>query len=139
MSEDRKFLSKIKLTGAAGVDHPAHEHSGWLVMKSAGDPVADAIRDALRSTYERASEERRNLDEIRQLIADNQRMLNDLDALLNGRSEKAHDDLRPEAASLADKVQQIRSWTGTDVRQSIQKAERLTASEASRLFWGLDA
>ena len=138
MSEDRKFLSKIKLTGAAGVDHPAHQMPGWLVMKSAGDPVTEAIREALQPTYERASEERRSLDEIRQLIADNQRMLDDLDAQMNGGIEKSHDDLRTEAATLADKVQQIRSWTGADVRQSIQKAERLTAAEASRLFWGLD-
>lgn len=28
------FLKRIRLTGAAGVDHPAHEHEGWLVCKS---------------------------------------------------------------------------------------------------------
>lgn len=35
------FLSKIRLTGAAGVGDPAHGVPGWMVIKSAAADLSD--------------------------------------------------------------------------------------------------
>lgn len=131
------FLAKIRLTGAAGVDHPAHEHPGWVVMKSEQDDIAQAINEAMTPVVEQLRRERDEVQELGRLIAANQLALDDLTAQLEGRIEKSEDDLRTKTSKLADDVRRVQEWMGGDVRTSITKAENLDALEASRLFWGI--
>ena len=43
-------LVKLAIKETSGVDHPAHLHDGWVVMKSANPADADAVLDEIRST-----------------------------------------------------------------------------------------
>lgn len=132
------FLAKIRLTGAAGVDHPAHMHEGWLVVKSEdGGEVVQAINQAMAPVVRQLRRERTEVQELSRLIAANQLALDDLTAQLEGRIEKSEDDLRTKAGKLADDVRRVQEWMGGDVRTSITKAENMDALEASRLFWGI--
>jgi hypothetical protein len=40
-------LRDLKVKETSGVDHPAHKHPGWLIMKSVGDDTAQALAVAL--------------------------------------------------------------------------------------------
>ena len=131
------FLAKIHLTGAAGVDSPAHNHPGWIVLKSEADDIAQAINEAMTPVVQQLRRERDEAQELRRLVAANQLALDELTAQLEGRLEKSEDDLRTKAGQLADDVRRIQEWMGGDVRTSITKAESLDALEASRLFWGI--
>lgn len=130
------FLAKIRLTGAAGVDDPAHMFPGWVVMKT-NDDLANAINEAIRPAVDALQRDRSELHEVAELVAENQRAIDDLTEQLQGRIEKSADDTRTKVAKLADDVRRVQVWTGTDVRTSIEKAESMDAVEASRLFWGL--
>lgn len=41
--EKKAFLSKVRLSGTAGVSSPAHEHEGWLIMKSAFSDLKEEV------------------------------------------------------------------------------------------------
>lgn len=43
-------LVKLSIKETSGVDHPAHLHDGWVVMKSATPAEAEAVLDELRPT-----------------------------------------------------------------------------------------
>jgi hypothetical protein len=43
-------LVKLSIKETSGVDHPAHLHDGWVVMKSATPADAEAVLDELRPT-----------------------------------------------------------------------------------------
>src|SRR5688572_30447262 len=43
-----KRLARPVIGETSGVDHPAHEAPGWLVMKSAGDP-APGLEEILKA------------------------------------------------------------------------------------------
>lgn len=131
------FLAKIHLTGAAGVDSPAHQHPGWIVLKSEDDDLAQAINESLAPVVQELRRERTEVQELSQLIAANQLALDDLTAQLEGRLEKSEGDLRTKAGKLADDVRRVQDWMGGDVRTSISKAENMDAVEASKLFWGI--
>lgn len=130
------FLSKIRLTGAAGVDEPAHGFAGWVVMKS-DDELANAINDAIHPAREQVAADRAKFEEVKRLAAANQRALDELTGQIHGRMEKSTDDTRTKVARLAEDIRRVQAWTGTDVQASIQKAESMDAHEASRLFWGV--
>jgi hypothetical protein len=131
------FLSKIRLTGAAGVDEPAHKFPGWVVMKDSNNELAQAINEALESAVAQLRTERAELHDLATLVAQNQLAIDELTGLLRGRVEKSNEDVSTKAARLADDVHRIQDWMGNDVRTSITKAESMDAVEASRLFWGI--
>jgi hypothetical protein len=49
MARNRKLV-KLSIKETSGVDHPAHLHDGWVVMKSATPAQAEAVLDELRPT-----------------------------------------------------------------------------------------
>lgn len=66
INKKKGFLSKVRLAGTAGVDHPAHEHEGWAVIKSAAsnlekevsmDPEVKEFFTTLLETAERYSDQ----------------------------------------------------------------------------------
>jgi len=51
-AKPRTYMKNIDIQGVAGVDHPAHQAEGWLLMKSESPPLvyvhlADAYPDSL--------------------------------------------------------------------------------------------
>lgn len=132
----RTLLQRLKLTGVAGVDSPAHLMPGWVVMKSADDlDVVSAIDEALQPARTALAEERAELHEIRQLLERNDEELRRIQV---GDVQKSTRDLRDQVDEQSERLERLTAWVGTDVSQSVEKAKRLTATEASRLFWGLD-
>ena len=134
MGKARGFLSKIRLTGVAGVDHPAHEHEGWLVVKERDD-LQRALGDALRPAYEVLRDERSRLADIARFAEDNQRALDDLTSMLDGPITKSA-ETRTEVERLVDDVDALVKWLGDDATQNTTD-ETLSSVEASRLFWGI--
>ena len=45
----RRKLVKLKIAETSGVDHPAHLHNGWIVMKSSESSDITSLLDDLRS------------------------------------------------------------------------------------------
>jgi len=135
----RKLLKNIRITGVAGVDHPAHLTPGWAVMKSADrDSVNDAVNEVVHPVLDQLAKQRRRVEEVRQILDENDRALRELEAELKHPISKSAATLRSNVEDLADKLDALRSWLGPDVAASLKKAETLTADDASRIFWGLD-
>ncbi len=127
------FLARLSLTGAAGVDSPAHGHPGWVVMKGADDDVAAAVNEALAPAVEALREDRDNLRELAVLIDEHANAIDELTEAIHGRIEKAEDDLRTQAARLADQVRELHLWSGANVRPS----QVTNLDNAGRMVWGL--
>lgn len=53
MSRPARKMVNLSIEETSGVDHPAHLHEGWLVMKAASD---DAVSDALDESVESPSD-----------------------------------------------------------------------------------
>ena len=61
-------LVKLSIKETSGVDHPAHLHDGWVVMKSATPADAEAVLDELRPTE--VSDEVAPVEEVTELPAE---------------------------------------------------------------------
>jgi len=61
-------LVKLSIKETSGVDHPAHLHDGWVVMKSASPADAEAVLDELRPTE--VSDEVAPVEEVTELPAE---------------------------------------------------------------------
>ncbi|WIC89144.1 hypothetical protein SEA_OTTAWA_98 [Arthrobacter phage Ottawa] len=51
MSETRKMVN-LKIHETSGVDHPAHQHEGWIVMKSASAESVESLFGSLNKAEE---------------------------------------------------------------------------------------
>jgi len=49
LKHPRKMLTNIEWDETSGVDHPANEEEGWMVMKNVGASVEDVLEEVLKA------------------------------------------------------------------------------------------
>lgn len=106
-------------------------------MKSANDDVRTAVEEAVRPEREELASYRATLAEVRQMIADNQRGLDELQQMVNGSIQKSATDVRGEVVDLVEKTARLAQWVGYGSGQEAARPSIGSGVEAARIFWGI--
>jgi len=86
-----KKMVNLSIEETSGVDHPAHLHEGWLVVKSADVSTVNTLLDTLTSNLMKE-------DEMSELKATNERLTEALEALAKAEERIEELETTPEAS-----------------------------------------
>ena len=129
-------MVNLSIEETSGVDHPAHLHEGWLVMKAAD---SDDVRKAMQSNQEAPMDNEMNVedmlkeapDAVRKMYEDMQKATDEAVA----KAAEAEDTLRKERDERADsdaivKARESYQSLGIDPEQVGPALRRLSETDA---------
>ena len=137
MNKVKRMLQKLRITGVAGVDHPAHLHPGWAVIKS-HQPVSveEVEAEALEPVRQELRADASTLDEITRVSQQNARELEQIEQATRKLTER-----QAETQSMLEdqlgRFTALRAWVGSDLRKV--EEPRLTPIDIGRSVWGLES
>ena len=136
MSRPTRKMVNLSIEETSGVDHPAHLHEGWLVMKAAD---SDDVRKAMQSNQEAPMDNEMNVedvlkeapDAVRKMYEDMQKATDEAVA----KAAEAEDTLRKERDERADsdaivKARESYQSLGIDPEQVGPALRRLSETDA---------
>ena len=116
MAKARKMVS-LNIEEASGVDHPAHLHEGWLVIKSDNLTGMDDLLSDLNkqdnnsdeSLYQKGTEEETMAQDDTQIVIDEAKTTPEVEidkAMYNGEDKKkmSYDDMMKKIADLEEEL-----------------------------------
>ena len=116
MAKARKMVS-LNIEEASGVDHPAHLHEGWLVIKSDNLTGMDDLLSDLNkqdnnsdeSLYQKGTEEETMAQDDTQIVIDEAKTTPEVEidkAMHNGEDKKkmSYDDMMKKIADLEEEL-----------------------------------
>lgn len=136
MSRPTRKMVNLSIEETSGVDHPAHLHEGWLVMKAAD---SDDVRKAMQSNQEAPMDNEMNVedvlkeapDAVRKMYEDMQKATDEAVA----KAAEAEETLRKERDERADldaivKARESYQSLGIDPEQVGPALRRLSETDA---------
>jgi vacuolar-type H+-ATPase subunit I/STV1 len=136
-------MVNLSIEETSGVDHPAHLHEGWLVMKAAD---SDDVRKAMQSNQEAPMDNEMNVedvlkeapDAVRKMYEDMQKATDEAVAKADeavAKAAEAEDTLRKERDERADsdaivKARESYQSLGIDPEQVGPALRRLSETDA---------
>lgn len=143
MSRPTRKMVNLSIEETSGVDHPAHLHEGWLVMKAAD---SDDVRKAMQSNQEAPMDNEMNVedvlkeapDAVRKMYEDMQKATDEAVAKADeavAKAAEAEDTLRKERDERADsdaivKARESYQSLGIDPEQVGPALRRLSETDA---------
>ncbi len=143
MSRPTRKMVNLSIEETSGVDHPAHLHEGWLVMKAAD---SDDVRKAMQSNQEAPMDNEMNVedvlkeapDAVRKMYEDMQKATDEAVAKAAeavAKAAEAEDTLRKERDERADsdaivKARESYQSLGIDPEQVGPALRRLSETDA---------
>ena len=131
MSRPTRKMVNLSIEETSGVDHPAHLHEGWLVMKAAD---SDDVRKAMQSNQEAPMDNEMNVEDVLKEAPDAVRkMYEDMQKATDGQSRRP---LRQLRRPLRLRTHSARSATSVPTRtpsSRLASPTRASASTRSRL------
>jgi hypothetical protein len=143
VSRPTRKMVNLSIEETSGVDHPAHLHEGWLVMKAAD---SDDVRKAMQSNQEAPMDNEMNVedvlkeapDAVRKMYEDMQKATDEAVAKADeavAKAAEAEDTLRKERDERADsdaivKARESYQSLGIDPEQVGPALRRLSETDA---------
>jgi hypothetical protein len=143
VSRPTRKMVNLSIEETSGVDHPAHLHEGWLVMKAAD---SDDVRKAMQSNQEAPMDNEMNVedvlkeapDAVRKMYEDMQKATDEAVAKAAeavAKAAEAEDTLRKERDERADsdaivKARESYQSLGIDPEQVGPALRRLSETDA---------
>jgi hypothetical protein len=139
MGKPRKMVS-LSIEETSGVDHPAHLHEGWIVVKAADQAEVDAVITALadETTDDGGAmqeEMQTRLDEAAEALTKAQEQIADLETRLakaetddQGETPTEDDVLKSAPESVVKMVEALRAETASAVAKA-DEAQALLQTE----------
>lgn len=137
MKNLRTLLKKLRISGVAGVDHPAHMHPGWAVMKShPATSLEGVVAQVIEPARRELTEDAIRLEATSNLFRENQRELERIEQTA-ARTLQHQAETRSMLEEQIDSLSAIQKWVGSDFRKAEQS--RPTSIDIGRSVWGLDS
>lgn len=138
MGKPRKMVS-LSIEETSGVDHPAHLHEGWIVVKAADPSEVDAVITGLAETTDEEAamqeEVQARLDEATEALAKAQERIADLEARLAQTETDApveDDVLKAAPEAVIKMVEALRAEAAEAVAKAAEAEAVLTAEREAK-------